>query len=103
MSGTPIQQAKSSLPLTCLMERLGLGNQAKKSAQCPFHEDKRDSFSVWQTDGGWFWKCHAGCGKGASVGPLNNVHVCYNRMLSKYESAALHDFSISVFDHDQDG
>jgi hypothetical protein len=67
MSGTPIQQAKSSLPLPRLMERLGLGNHAKKSARCPFHEDKHNSFSVWQTDGGWSWKCYAGCGRGDEI------------------------------------
>jgi CHC2 zinc finger/AAA domain len=67
MSGTPIQQAKLRLPLSLLMQQLGLGEQAKKSARCPFHEDKHNSFSVWQRDGAWFFKCHAGCGEGDEI------------------------------------
>ena len=67
MSGTPIKQAKSRLPLPLLMQQLGLNEHSKKSARCPFHEDKHNSFSVWQTDGSWSWKCHAGCGKGDEI------------------------------------
>jgi hypothetical protein len=67
VSSTPIQQAKLKLPLPLLMERLGLGEHAKKSAKCPFHEDKHSSFSIWQKDGAWFFKCHAGCGKGDEI------------------------------------
>jgi hypothetical protein len=62
-----IQEAKKVLPLPELMTRLGLGNHAKKSAKCPFHEDRRSSFSVWQKDGAWFFKCHAGCGEGDEI------------------------------------
>jgi hypothetical protein len=40
----------------------------RKSYRCPFHEDKHDSFSVWQrSDGAWFWKCHSGCGAGDEI------------------------------------
>jgi CHC2 zinc finger len=62
-----IDQAKRRLPLPELMAREGLGEHAKKSAHCPFHDDEHKSFSVWQRDGSWFWKCHAGCGEGDEI------------------------------------
>jgi hypothetical protein len=47
---------------------LGLGEHAKKSARCPFHDDKHNSFSVWRNGAGlWFFKCHAGCGEGDEI------------------------------------
>jgi hypothetical protein len=67
VSSTPIQQAKLRLPLPLLMQQLGLGEHAKKNARCPFHDDKTPSFSVFQTDHGWFWKCFAGCGQGDEI------------------------------------
>jgi AAA domain/CHC2 zinc finger len=67
MSGD-IQEAKQNLPLPALIHRLGLGEHAKKSARCPFHEDQHNSFSVWHDDAGlWHWKCHAGCGQGDEI------------------------------------
>jgi hypothetical protein len=63
-----ISEAKRRLPLPELMRRRGLGEQAKKSACCPFHDDKRNSFSVWQPrDGLWWWKCFTGCGDGDEI------------------------------------
>jgi DNA primase len=62
-----IRDAKRLLPLPALMHRLGLGEHAKKSARCPFHEDKHNSFSVWQNGDGWAFKCHAGCGAGDEI------------------------------------
>ena len=63
-----IQEAKRKLPLPALMHRLGLGEHAKKSAKCPFHDDQHNSFSIWCNDAGqWFWKCHAGCGEGDEI------------------------------------
>jgi AAA domain/CHC2 zinc finger len=62
-----ITEAKSKLPLPSLMQQLGLREHAKKSARCPFHEDRHNSFSVWQKDDVWFWKCHAGCGEGDEI------------------------------------
>jgi hypothetical protein len=62
-----IAQAKRRLPLPELMTREGLSDRAKKSAHCPFHDDEHKSFSVWQKDGSWFWKCHAGCGEGDEI------------------------------------
>ena len=65
---TPISVAKAQLPLPDLMHRLGLGEHAKKSAHCPFHDDKNKSFSVYQTaNGNCRWKCHAGCGEGDEI------------------------------------
>ena len=63
-----IFEAKRKLPLPTLMYRLGLGEHAKKSARCPFHDDKHNSFSVWKNcDGLWAWKCHTGCGVGDEI------------------------------------
>jgi DNA primase len=63
-----LAEAKRRLPLPALLHQLGLGDHAKKSARCPFHEDQHNSFSVWRNDAGyWLWKCHAGCGHGDEV------------------------------------
>ena len=67
MSRGPIQQAKLRLPLPLLMQELGLGEHAKKNAQCPFHDDRNPSFSVFQQEDSWFFKCHAGCGEGDEI------------------------------------
>ena len=65
-----IRTAKERLPLPDLMNQLDLGQHARRSARCPFHEDKRNSFSVWQSERGWFFKCHAGCGEGDEINLL---------------------------------
>jgi AAA domain-containing protein/CHC2-type zinc finger protein len=63
-----IAEAKRRLPLPALLHREGLGAHAKKSARCPFHDDKHNSFSVWKNGAGiWFFKCHAGCGEGDEI------------------------------------
>jgi len=63
-----ISEAKRRLPLPALMEREGLGECAKRSARCPFHDDHHNSFSVWKNGTGlWRWKCHAGCGEGDEI------------------------------------
>jgi len=68
MTRTDIDEAKRRLPLPGLMRKLGFGEHAKKSARCPFHDDKHNSFSVWNNaTGRWFWKCHAGCGEGDEI------------------------------------
>jgi len=68
-----IAAAKRRLPLPTLMNQLGLGEHSRRSARCPFHEDKRNSFSVWQQrDGSWFWKCHTGCGAGDEINFLES-------------------------------
>jgi Protein of unknown function (DUF3631)/CHC2 zinc finger len=65
-----IREAKRRLPLPTLMNQLSLGEHCSKSARCPFHEDHRNSFSVFQTERGWFFKCHAGCGEGDEINLL---------------------------------
>jgi hypothetical protein len=63
-----VAKAKAALPLPALMHQIGLGERAKKSGRCPFHDDKHNSFSVWRNDAGlWFFKCHAGCGDGDEI------------------------------------
>ncbi len=72
MSG--LEQAKQALLLPDLMNRLGLGEHAKKSARCPFHEDSEPSFSVYRDqDGELRWKCFTGCGGGDSVDLLAKI------------------------------
>jgi CHC2 zinc finger len=63
-----IDQAKRRLPLPELMAQVGLGDRAKKTAHCPFHDDEHKSFSVFQgKDGWWHYKCFAGCGDGDEI------------------------------------
>jgi len=64
-----IAEAKARLPLPELMSRCGFADRAKKSARCPFHEDRHNSFSVWQIgdNNRWAFKCHAGCGSGDEI------------------------------------
>lgn len=77
-----LEEAKARLPLPELMTQLGLGEHAERSAKCPFHEDRNNSFSVFQCDGEWFWKCHAGCGTGdapdllAKIEGISNSDAC---------------------------
>jgi DNA primase len=68
-----IAEMKRRLPLPTLMDWLGLGEYAQTSAKCPFHEDSRASFSVYETPKGWLWKCHASCGGGDEVTLLERV------------------------------
>ena len=69
-----IDEAKSQLPLPELMSREGLREHAKKTAHCPFHDDERKSFSVFQgNDGWWHYKCFAGCGEGDEIKFLSKL------------------------------
>jgi hypothetical protein len=53
-----IDKAKRQLPLPDLMSLLGLGEHAKKSARCLWHDDQRPSFSVFKGDDGfWHYNC----------------------------------------------
>src|SRR6202163_403862 len=79
-----IDEAKKRLPLAALMGELGLAKHAKKSARCPFHDDQHNSFSVYQKNGTWRWKCHAGCGQGDEITFLE----CY-KSISKREAIKL--------------
>jgi hypothetical protein len=63
-----IDEAKRRLPLPELMAQVGLGDRAKKTAHCPFHDDEHKSFSVFQgKDGWWHYKCFAACGDGDEI------------------------------------
>ena len=63
-----IDAAKRRLPLPELMTREALGEYAKESAHCPFHDDEHKSFSVFKgMDGFWHWKCFTGCGEGDEI------------------------------------
>lgn len=63
-----VEEAKVVLPLPALLHREGLGDHAKTKALCPFHDDHRNSFSVYKNEAGAFrWKCFAGCGRGDEV------------------------------------
>src|SRR5437016_10936611 len=76
-------RAKKRLPLSMLMKQQGLGDRAKKSARCPFHEDSSASFSIYiGDDGEERFKCFAGCGQGdvidflAKLRGLSNPDAC---------------------------
>lgn len=57
-----LSEARRRLPLPALMALLGYGDRAKKSAGCPFHRDRRPSFTVTQRPNGrWRFRCF-GCG-----------------------------------------
>lgn len=71
---TALEVAKQSVSLPELMGRYGLGEHAKKSARCPFHEDRSNSFSVFQSESGeWAWNCFAGCGGGDAAAFLAHL------------------------------
>ena len=79
-----ISEGKQRLPLPTLLHRLGLGKHAKKSARCPFHDDKNNSFSIWKNGtGSWFWKCHSGCGGGDEITFLEKHHGTSNKEATK--------------------
>jgi hypothetical protein len=79
-----IHEATRRLPLPALIHRLGLGEHAKKSARCPFHDDQHKSFSVWKNEAGlWFWKCHAGCGEGDEITFLERHQGISNKEATK--------------------
>ena len=77
--GDDLAEAKRRLPLPKLLAQLGLVAHAKKSALCPFHDDRRNSFSIWRNEAGrWLWKCHAGCGKGDEITFLQKLKTISN-------------------------
>ena len=80
-----VSEAKTILPLPALLHREGLGDRAKKSARCPFHDDARNSFSVYKNGNGDFrWKCFAGCGQGDEINFLER-----RRGISRSEATKL--------------
>ncbi len=78
------------LPLLVMMELMGLGVHAKKSALCPFHQDSRESFSVYERLAGrYVWKCHAGCGGGGEVDFIARIEgISVGEAFRRWESLA---------------
>jgi hypothetical protein len=65
---TKIDEAKCRLPLPELMRQLGYGEKhIGKTALCPFHSDQHPSFSVFQKNGAWFYRCFVGCSSGDEI------------------------------------
>ena len=61
------EELKARLPLPELLQRLGLFDYlpAVGTHRCPLHrEDRGASFSIFQRDHRWAWKCHGACGIG---------------------------------------
>ncbi len=73
-----LSEAKLRLPLTRLMELLGHGDRARKSARCGFHADSSASLSIFiGSNGEPRWKCHARCGEpsqGDAIDYLARAH-----------------------------
>ena len=59
--------------------------------KCPFHDDNRESFSVFQQDGCWLWKCHAKDGTGNCVQFLAKFTNCTIRQACKQIEQELSD------------
>src|SRR5437870_796998 len=73
-SNGDIQEWTRLLALPQLMQKLGYREHAKRRARCPFHRpDRKPSFSVFEIDGNWFWKCHADCGEGDEIDFIENA------------------------------
>ncbi len=53
-----LNQLKTIDLISFLNRYYSLNVNRRGAALCPFHEDKKPSFSVFKTDGAWFWKCH---------------------------------------------
>jgi hypothetical protein len=63
-----VADVKRQFPLPVFMSSRGFGEHVHKSARCPFHDDRKNSFSVFQgSDGDWRWNCFAGCGQGDAI------------------------------------
>jgi CHC2 zinc finger len=66
-----LAEAKNLLRIPDLWRLCRLPCEARKSCRCPFHQDRHDSFSVFND--GLRWKCFAGCGGGDAVDFLQQV------------------------------
>ncbi len=59
---SPLQAAKERLPIPTLWQMLNLPGQPGRECFCPFHENRRTkAASVFEADGNFLFKCHAGC------------------------------------------
>lgn len=68
MNKIDLEKLKQTLPLPQLLKALGFGDGNQKKLCCPLHDDKSPSLSIFRKkNGGWGWKCHAGCGSGDEI------------------------------------
>jgi hypothetical protein len=99
-----VQMLKGACPMPDLMERIGLGDYAKKSCKSPFREDRNPSFGVFQSGSNWFFKDHATGESGDEIKLLALHHKMdprcdFIRLVSIYSSHAgisvptVHQFS----------
>jgi DNA primase len=81
---------------------VGLGDRAKKTAHCPFHNDEHKSFSVFQgKDGWWHYKCFAACGDGDEIMFLRKLKgLSLTEAISLYLEMAGFPFSRSPKSHE---
>ena len=89
-----VADVKRLFALPLFMKSRGFGEHAHKSARCPFHDDTKNSFSVFQaSDGDWKWKCFAGCGCGDAIDficKLDGVGFKEGLCSYRYESTRKH-------------
>lgn len=62
-----MEECKRRLPMPDLWKKLGLPGEPKKSMCSPFRDEDRESFSVFQHGGQWFFRDHATDEKGDEV------------------------------------
>jgi P4 family phage/plasmid primase-like protien len=68
MNKIDLEKLKQTLPLPQLLKALGYGDGNLKKLCCPLHDDHSPSLSIFRKkNGGWGWKCHAGCGSGDEI------------------------------------
>jgi len=68
MNKIDLEKLKQTLPLPQLLKALGYGDGNLKILCCPLHDDHSPSFSIFRKkNGGWGWKCFAGCGSGDEI------------------------------------
>lgn len=63
-----LADAKARLNIHDLWQHFGLDGEPKAGCRCPFHEDRKNSFSVFIGEDGFdAWNCFTGCGGGDAV------------------------------------
>ena len=65
MSRTDIENAKARLRIPELWTRYTLPGKPAKSCRCPFHDDRKNSFSI--TQDGLLWNCFGQCAVGGDA------------------------------------
>jgi hypothetical protein len=65
MQKSNLDEAKARLRINDLWHLCGFPGKPEKSCRCPFHQDRHNSFSVFND--GLNWKCFAGCGGGDAI------------------------------------